>query len=153
MFATRVATGGEKTVCTQQLTGRVRGGVLCNCFQRRKAESRTAITWPCRSVSVTWVWQWMRKCQSLFTPSARDYEIPNAIYHNQSLINAPMTIKHSLHCKTTSLYYVPDSSAATSYFAHDFTSCQSISPTECLVICYVNCTVIVYGLTRFRYNI
>lgn len=93
-----------------------------------------------------------RKYQSLFTLSGRDCEIPNAIYHNHPLINAPMTIKHSLQCRT-SLYYVPDSPAVTSYSAHDFTSCQSISPTYCLLICYVNCTVIVCRLTQFHYNI
>ena len=43
--------------------------------------------------------------------------------------------------------------AVTSYFAHNFTSCQSISPTDCLLICYVNCVVIVYWLTQFHYNI
>ena len=148
MFTTRVAIGGAKTVYTQHLTGRRRGAVLCNCFQRSKEVSRTAITWPCLSLSVTRVWHWMRKYQSLFTPSGRDCEIPNAIYHNHPLINTPMTIKHSLHCRTSC--YVRDSSVVRSYFAHDFASCQSISPTECLLICYVNCTVIVYRLTRLH---
>lgn len=112
MFATRVTIGGAKTVCTQHLTGRWRGegrGVVQLLPETRRRFPNCDHLTVSFGISDVGMRLDVRRYQSLFTPSSRDCEIPNAIYHNHPLINAPMTIKHSLHCWTTSLYYVPDS--------------------------------------------